>query len=139
MNKITTGRLKIGLGLSCLGLLTLSQPTLAHHSFAMFDVSKDVKLKGKVLAFQWTNPHIWIELQVMEKGKAVQYSIEGGSPNNLSRNGWNRATIRAGETIVVGMHPLRNLSTKGGSFVSATRADGSPVVVGWSGPLTGPK
>ena len=33
----------------------------AHHSFAMFDRTHDVVLKGTVREFQWTNPHSFIE------------------------------------------------------------------------------
>jgi tmRNA-binding protein len=95
----------------------------AHHSFAMFDNTKDVVLEGVVREFQWTNPHSWVQLTVMENGKAVEYSIEGGSPNGLARRGWNRNSIKAGDKIKLTMHPLKN-GEKGGSFMKAEFPDG---------------
>lgn len=95
----------------------------AHHSFAMFDNTKSVELDGTVREFQWTNPHTWIQLRVMEGGQSVEYSIEGGSPNGLARRGWSRTSMKAGDHVKVVMHPLKD-GGKGGSFVSATLGDG---------------
>src|SRR6478736_7045110 len=64
-----------------------SAPAFAHHSFAMFDNQKNVTLEGTVKEFQWTNPHSWIQLVVKDaSGKEDEWSIEGGSPNGLSRS-----------------------------------------------------
>ena len=41
---------------------SLSVGAAAHHSFAMFDMGKEVTVKGKVKKFQWTNPHAYIQL-----------------------------------------------------------------------------
>ena len=90
--------------------LAATPPVLAHHSFAMFDNTKEVELVGEVREFQWTNPHIWIQLAVNENGKTIVYSIEGSSPNGLSRRGWKRTTFKPG-----------------GSFERATGADGTTV------------
>ena len=63
----------------------------AHHSFAMFDNEKEQILEGTVKEFQWTNPHIWIQVNVKSAdGKVVEYSVEGGSPNGLRRQGWSK-------------------------------------------------
>ena len=98
----------------------------AHHSFAMFDNAKEVELEGVVREFQWTNPHSWIQLTVMEGGKAVEYSIEGSSPNGLARRGWTRNTIKSGDRIKLKMHPLKD-GGKGGSFMSAVLPDGRTI------------
>jgi phage-related protein len=72
-------------------------PVAAHHSFAMFDQTKIVVLNGTVKQFQWTNPHAWIELDVPGKGGQVtQWSLELNSPNNLSRQGWKRTSLKPG-------------------------------------------
>ena len=104
--------------------LAASPGAMAHHSFAMFDNNKSVDLKGTVREFQWTNPHSWIQLTVMENGQATEYSIEGGSPNGLARKGWTRKSLKAGDQVTVTIHPLKD-GTKGGSFMKATLADGS--------------
>ncbi|MEN9706195.1 MAG: hypothetical protein RLZZ393_2074 [Pseudomonadota bacterium] len=91
----------------------------AHHSFAMFDNAKEQTIEGEVKDFQWTNPHIWIQVNVKgSDGKLTEYSIEGGSPNGLKRQGWTKKSINAGDKIVLKMHPLKD-GTPGGSFMSA--------------------
>src|SRR5262245_61676415 len=61
---------------------------LAHHSFAIFDTSKTVKLNGSVTAFEWTNPHAYIEVDVAEDGAKKHWSVEMGSPSILMQSGW---------------------------------------------------
>lgn len=98
-------------------------PAWAHHSFAMFDSTKEVSLEGTVREFQWTNPHSWVQLTVMENGQQVEYSIEGGSPNGLARRGWNRHSLNAGEHVTIVINPLKD-GSKGGSFKRAIFPDG---------------
>lgn len=98
-------------------------PAAAHHSFAMFDQKKVMTLEGTVHEFQWTNPHSFIELDVASGGRAQRWSIELNSPNNLTRQGWRRTSLRAGERIKVRIAPLRNGQT-GGLFLDLTKADG---------------
>ena len=103
--------------------LTLSSaaaaPALAHHSFAMFDSQKTVTLEGTVKAFQWTNPHTWVEIIVKDpSGKEVESSVEGGSPNGLVREGWSRQSLKPGDKATIVIHPLKD-GTNGGSLVSA--------------------
>jgi hypothetical protein len=113
-----------------MGALLLTTPAAwAHHSFAMFDLQKEVTLAGTVADFQWTNPHVWIELGVVENGQPVRYSIEGSSINNLSRAGWKRSTLKPGDKITVVIHPLKS-EAKGGSFVRALFSDGRSMTNG---------
>ena len=118
MNKITASACALCLALA--GLLPLAAPALAHHSFAMFDQRKVMTLEGTVAEFQWTNPHAFIELDA--KG-GRHWSIELNSPNNLKRQGWNRASLKPGDRIAVRIAPLRN-GKSGGLFLDLTKADG---------------
>jgi hypothetical protein len=95
--------------------------TSAHHSFAMFDQTKETTLTGKLKELQWTNPHIWVQVMAPDPatGKDVEWSIEGGSPNNLARKGWSRNAMKAGDAVVVVIHPLKN-GEHGGSLVKVT-------------------
>ncbi len=99
----------------------------AHHSFAMFDQAQTKTLVGTVKQVQWTNPHIWVQVLVPDqKGGAPQeWSIEGGSPNGLSRQGWRRSTIKEGDAIEITIHPLKD-GTNGGSMMKAM-VNGQPV------------
>lgn len=102
--------------LSALALLS-ANPVAAHHAFAMFDVNRELTLEGTVKAFQWTNPHTWVELLVRDSaGREVQWSIEGASPNNLARFGWSRRSLRTGDHVQAVIHPLKD-GTVGGSLV----------------------
>ena len=100
--------------------------THAHHSSAMFDAQQSVTLNGTVKQFQWSNPHCWIQVMVNDKTGPVEWSVEMGSPSQLFRGGWRPTILHAGETIVVVVHPMRD-GSKGGQFVSATHADGTPI------------
>ena len=103
------------------GAATLAAaPAFAHHSFAMFDNTKDVTLEGTVKEFQWTNPHSWVQLMVKDaSGKEVEWSVEAGSPNGLSRQGWTRHAAKPGDKASIVVHPLKD-GTAGGSLVSMT-------------------
>jgi hypothetical protein len=109
----------------------------AHHSFAMFDNEKDQVLEGTVKEFQWTNPHIWIQVNVKSAdGSLVEYSIEGGSPNQLRRQGWTKDTLRPGDQVVLTMHPLKD-GSPGGSFMRGT-VNGAPIGGAPAGPPGAP-
>lgn len=95
----------------------------AHHSFAMFDATKTMTIKGTVTEFQWTNPHSWIELQVKKKGKVQSWSFETSSPLNLKRNGWTKQSMKPGDTVSVTFHPRKD-GEFGGSVVNVTTAGG---------------
>ena len=109
--------------LICL-LTGIALPVVAHHSFSMFDEKKETVLKGEVKEFQWSNPLTWIQLNVTdESGKVVEWSIEGGSPNLVGRQGWKRNTFKPGDQVEITVHPMRD-GQPGGSFMRAVLPDG---------------
>jgi len=111
--------------LAVAGLMLARMPgAQAHHSFAMFDQTKKLVLKGKVEEFQWTNPHAFIELSVNgPDGKPARWSIELNSPNNLKRQGWARTSLKPGDVVSVTLNPLRN-GKPGGLFNAVVLPDG---------------
>ena len=111
---------------SIIGLL-LAMPVIAHHSGAMFDDKKAITIAGTVRAFQWSNPHCWIQVLAPGPDSPLEWSIEMGSPSMLMRGGWRPASLRAGDKIKVVVHPMRD-GTNSGLFMSATRDDGQPIV-----------
>ncbi len=110
----------------------------AHHSFAAFDRDRSVVLTGTVKEFQWANPHAWIQVLVAEgDGGQKEWSIECGSPNMMTRQGWRSRTLKAGDKIALVMHPMLNGSPSG-SLVSVTLADGKVLGPGGTpAPATG--
>jgi len=107
-------------------IMLLAAPAAeAHHSFAMFDQTKVVSLTGTIVEFQWTNPHAWIEILAPgpEGGAPVRWGIELNSPNNLTRQGWKRSSLKPGDKVTLTMNPLRS-GKKGGLFNQVTLPDG---------------
>ncbi len=117
-------RSHVGLGAILLGAgVAVAPPALSHHSFAMFDARSEVTLSGTVREFQWTNPHGWLQLTVPRGGASVEYSIELGSPNSMSRRGWRRTTFKPGDKVTLVINPMRDGSA-GGALVYALDAQG---------------
>ena len=111
-------------GAAAAGLAMLPLAATAHHSFAMFDHVHRVTLAGTVTRFQWTNPHVFIELDVPEAaGGSKHYSIECASPNVLMRGGWKFNDVKVGDKVKLLINPLKD-GTAGGMLEEATLADG---------------
>lgn len=111
--------------LTGLALLVLALPALGHHSSAMFDKEKVVEVTATVREFQWTNPHIWIQILIENDADELEeWSIEGGGTNTLFRRGWRPDSFAAGDTITIRFNPMKDGSQAGG-FVAARLADGS--------------
>jgi len=107
-------------------LIASANPTHAHHSFAVFDLSKTVNFKGTVKDLQWTNPHVWIRVEVLEKDKPVTYEFECAAIAVLKRAGWMRDTVKPGDAITVVSHPYKD-GRPGGSVDHLILKDGTQV------------
>jgi hypothetical protein len=104
--------------------IAAASPLVAHHSFAMFDTAKRVTMAGTVTAFEWTNPHAYIEVDVAdEKGVVKHWSVELGSPSILMQGGWKFTDVKVGDKITVTLSPLRS-GESGGLLSQITLRDG---------------
>jgi hypothetical protein len=105
-------------------LFAIAPSARAHHSFAMFDHDKQVKMSGKVADFQWQNPHVYIELDVADEKSAHQvWTIECANPGILNRVGWKFNMIKPGDNLTVIVAPLRT-GEPGALLKQVTLADG---------------
>ena len=93
-------------------------PVVAHHSFAAeFDSAKTVDFTGVVTKVEWMNPHVYFYVDVKDpSGKVMNWGCEMGSPNGLTRQGWNRNTLRIGMMVRV-----EGSAAKDGSNVANAR------------------
>ncbi len=111
----------------CLGAVcaaAIAAPALAHHSFAMFDNEKTVSLKGTVKEFEWSNPHAWLNVVVLNpSGQAEDWAFEMASPLQLTSHGWKKDTLKVGDQITIQAHPLKD-GSHGGSYMSVTLPNG---------------
>ena len=110
--------------LALAGVLLAPVPTLAHHSYSMFDMDKTVVLDATVVRFKWQNPHAFIEIDANAKGSTERWAIEMTSPNNLAQEGWRRTSLKPGDRITLWVHPLRS-GARGGSYAGVRLPDGT--------------
>jgi len=106
-------------------LMLPAGPAIAHHGFADYDMTRQLTVSGKVRAFQWTNPHTWLWLDVPNgKGGTTLYAFEGMSPNYLGRRGWTRESLKPGDQITVNFFPFKDPKKKGGTLAFAKKPNG---------------
>ena len=108
-------------------LVLLALPAAAHHSFAIFDSTREVTITGVVADFQWTNPHCWLHVDVVnDEGVTEQWVVEMLSRNVLGRMGWNRSSVMPGDEVTVVLHPVRT-GANAGNMVNVFGASGDPI------------
>jgi len=97
----------------------------SHHAAApVFDMNAEKTVMGVVKQVDWTNPHIWIWLEVQNaSGQSETWGFEGMSPNFLARRGWTRTSLLPGMRITVTFRPLRD-GKAGGMFMTGKLEDG---------------
>lgn len=81
----------------------------AHHSVgAYYDTTRQITLKGPVTEVEWTNPHMFLHVDVRdEQGQNTNWAIETDSPNALSRAGWVRTTVKPGDEVSATGYPSK--------------------------------
>jgi hypothetical protein len=101
----------------------------AHHSFAVFDMTAQKSIEGTVKKVDWTNPHVWIWVDVATDGGGTEtYGFEGMSPNFLARRGWSRTTLQTGMKVTVQYRPLKD--GKPGGMLLSTRLPSGLLLTG---------
>lgn len=120
-----TKPIALGMSVTLCALLPLS--SWAHHSSALYDVSKEIILEGVVKQFKLINPHSTIELEVIDSksGNAVAWMAEGESASVLKREGWTADQFKSGEHLTIKGHPSHDGSLHiAWTFVSTRDANG---------------
>ena len=109
-------------------------PLTAHHSFAAeFDANKMVKFEGTLTRMEWINPHVWLHMDVkMPDGTLENWAFEAGTPNNLFRRGFTKASLTAGTKIVVDGYQAKD-GSKRANGRNLTFTDGKTLFLGSSG------
>jgi hypothetical protein len=106
----------------------------AHHAFAAeFDANKPLTLKGTVTKMEWTNPHVWVHMDVKTKdGKVENWAFEAGTPNVLFRRGFTRTSLQPGTVVVIDGYQAKD-GTHRANGRDITFEDGKKLFMGSSG------
>ena len=117
------------LSLATIAAAIFVMPASAHHSFAMFDATKEVTMQGTVKEFEWTNPHSWLRVTVNDAktGKPVLWALELSSPARLTTMGMHADTVKVGDVVSVTFHPMKD-GTRGGQFMAAKLPNGKNII-----------
>ena len=113
------------------GVVLLAHPLFAHHSFsAEFDAKQRTTFEGVVTKVEWTNPHVYFYADVKDKeGRITNWAFETAGPNLLTKLGWNRTSLKAGDHVTVIAYPARD-GAKVASARSVLLAGGHRVFAG---------
>lgn len=97
----------------------------AHHSFAMFDHEKMITVSGTLTEFEWTNPHCWLHVAVVDAttGRTLDWAFEMGSIGQVAAQGWKADSVKAGDKITVEAYPMKD-GSRGGQYQAAKLTDG---------------
>ena len=101
--------------------------TYAHHSYAAtYDVSTEVTLDGKLVAFSYRNPHSFVHVQAPDQEGAPQrWAVEWAGTGQLAQAGIQHDTLKVGDQVVIVGRPSRVRGEYRALMVRLTRpADG---------------
>jgi hypothetical protein len=117
--------------LAVTGFLLVAAPAWAHHSFAAeYDSSQLITLSGVITKVEWTNPHIYIHLDVKDgSGKVTPWSLEGYPPNTLKRTGFSRNALKEGDAVTITAYKAKD-ATNTGAGREITFSDGTKKFAG---------
>ncbi len=108
-----------------LGITLTGSAASAHHSLAPYAMAGQKTVEGTVKSFDWSNPHVRINLLVPDgRGGSSEWEFEGSSVGRLTSGGFSKDSVAPGDKITVAYNPRRD-RTIGGFFVAVTTANGT--------------
>ncbi len=113
-------------------LAMISSPVSAHHGVTNYDMKKTIVLNGTVTAFEWSNPHCLAYLDATDvNGHVRHWTLEMSSTFTMTHRGWDKDTLKRGDTVSIETHPARNGApvgiTSGPGFALKTLVNGKEI------------
>jgi len=90
-------------------LIGVAVPVLAHHGGAAYETDKSVIVKGTVTEYIWSNPHVFVKVDVKDdKGNVAHWIVEAQNPVSMMQIGWSKNTFKPGDEVEIDAMPARN-------------------------------
>jgi hypothetical protein len=97
------------IALIVVGLFAISAPLFAHHGGAAYETDKTITVKGKVADYIWSNPHVFVKVDVKDdSGNLVHWIVEAQNPVSMLQIGWSKNTFKAGDDVEIDAMPAKN-------------------------------
>ena len=91
------------------GFIAVATPLWAHHGNASYDAEKSYNVKGTVTEFIWSNPHVFIKVDVKDdSGNMTHWVVEGQNPVSMTQIGWTKNTFKPGDEVEIDAMPAKN-------------------------------
>jgi hypothetical protein len=91
------------------GLFAVCVPVFAHHGGAAYDTDKNITVKGKVTDYVWSNPHVFVKVDVKDdNGNIVHWIVEAQNPVSMLQIGWSKNTFKPGDDVEIDAMPAKN-------------------------------
>jgi Family of unknown function (DUF6152) len=121
---------RLVLSVAAVASLIASSGVHAHHSPARYDLQRTITLDGQVERYEWTNPHVYIHVEVVSTdGTAQTWLIEGGSPSMMERSGWFASSLERGDQVEIQANPARDAAHRIALALTMRKGDAEPLVV----------
>lgn len=126
--KLCQWRPRVSSGLFCAAAFMVL-PSLAHHSYAAYDLNHTLTLKGTVEAYHWSNPHSTFALVLEPDGRTepIKWNIITSSPAILKRFGWTQHSLKIGDRVSVVCNPMTD-GSRGGRLHTVVLLDTGQVL-----------
>src|SRR6185295_11200924 len=84
----------------------------AHHSIAAtYDGTKEIKLTGKIVEFDFRNPHAFVHIEAPDdKGVMQRWAVEWGGAASLGGQGVSSTTLQVGDEVTITGNPARSMT-----------------------------
>jgi hypothetical protein len=112
-----------------LAVLVLAVPVMfvARQDISEYDLSKSVTVTGFVTKVNWTDPHVFVYINVREEGRTSNWALETGSKADVARTGWTDQ-LKVGTELTVTANPAKSAPRK--AYITKIEMAKPPVTLG---------